>query len=194
MNHLRSLFNLILNFDHSNMAAIDRNHNLFLMGALLSKKPENVLELGIGTGYVTWSLIFGIAYNQKGKLTSVDNLLDWKGEEPEGIQSIRDAGVHVIAPLGEKEFLDQCENDTYDFIISDADHLNADSWIDEYFRVAIKDSFLFFHDTNQAQRYPNLLNIEKRIKELRFPYFHFTENSRPDENCHRGWLFVINRK
>ena len=166
MKNLRSLFNLIQNFDHSNMAAIDRNHNIFLIGALLSKKPENVLELGIGTGYVTWSLIFGLAYNQKGKLTSVDNYLDWNGNEPNGIQAIRDAGVNVIAPIEEKDFIKKCKHDTYDFIISDADHLNADSWIDDYFRIACNNAFLFFHDTNQYNAFPNLMNIEKKIQEM----------------------------
>lgn len=194
MQNLQECFNLILNYNNNNKFAIDRCHNIFLIGALLSKKPENILELGIGTAYVTLSIIHAIAYNKKGRLTSVDNFSDWEGQEPEGIKKIREAGVNVVAPVEEKEFVSNCASDTYDFLISDADHFNSGLWVNNHLRITQHDGFMFFHDTNLKEMFPNLALIEKRIKELGLPYYHFTENSRPDENCERGWLFVINKK
>lgn len=199
MKNLQEYFNLILNFDNNNIVALDRCHNIFLIGALLSKKPENVLELGIGTAYVTLSLIHAIAYNKKGKLTCVDNFLDWGGQKPEWIDKIREAGVNVVAPVEEKEFVSNCASDTYDFLISDADHTNSGLWVNEHLRITQHDGFMFFHDTNLhntnlKDMFPNLVLVEKRIKELGLPYYHFTDNSRPDEKCERGWLFAINKK
>lgn len=194
IQNLQNYFSLILKFKDDNVLALDRCHNIFLIGALLSKKPENILELGIGTAYVTLSLIHAIAYNKKGRLTSVDNFNDWGGQEPEWIDKIKKAGVNVVAPAEEKEFVSNCASDTYDFLISDADHFNSGLWVNEHLRIIQHDGFMFFHDTNLKEEFPNLMLIEKRIKELGLPYYHFTDNSRPDEHCERGWLFAINKK
>ena len=45
-------FNLLLGFDDRNPVAMDRSHNMFLIGAVLAKKPQHILELGIGSGYL----------------------------------------------------------------------------------------------------------------------------------------------
>ena len=174
--------------------AIDVAHNLFLIGALVSRKPEHVLELGIGSGYVTRSLLHGLRYNGRGILTSVDNFLDWKGAEPPYVAEFREMGAEIVAPVGEKEFVFGAPADAYDFMVSDADHSRSGTWIDEHLRIVRHDGFMFFHDTNHATKYKSLKLIEKRIRELGLPYFHFTANSRPDERCDRGWLFAINKK
>jgi hypothetical protein len=194
MENLVDYFNHILNFDHSLPAAIDPGHNLFLIGAVLSKKPLNVLELGIGSGNLTLSLIYALRYNGKGSLTCVDNWFDWGGVEPEGIDKIRAAGVKVVAPVSEEEFVRQCPADTYDFLISDADQFLSGLWIDEHLRITKHSGFMFFRNTNRKDDLPNLQLIEKRIKQLGLFYYHFTEESRPDERCSSGWLFAINDK
>jgi predicted O-methyltransferase YrrM len=196
MSHLDALddyFGFLRDFGR-NPVAIDVAHNLFLIGALVARKPEQVLELGIGSGYVTWSLLHGLRYNRRGRLTSVDNFLDWKGAEPPYVQELRDRGAEIIAPMEEKEFVFGAPSDAYDFMVSDADHSRSGTWIDEHLRIVRNDGFMFFHDTNHQTKYKSLKLIEKRIRELRLPYFHFTENSRPDERCDRGWLFAINRR
>jgi glycosyltransferase involved in cell wall biosynthesis len=194
MENLRQYFDHILTFDHSGLSPIDRCHNLFLIGAVLSKKPENVLELGIGTGYVTASLIHALHYNGKGKLTCVDNWFDWSGKEPAGVERFRSAGVRVVAPVSEKDFLKKCPPDTYDFLISDADPFLSGLWIDEHLRIATDKGFMFFRNTNRSDDMPNLALIEKRLKDLGLFYYHFTEQSRSDEHCQSGWLFAINDK
>ena len=47
-------------------AAIDLCHNVLLLGAVMSKKPEAVLELGIGTGLVSWTILTAMKYNDAG--------------------------------------------------------------------------------------------------------------------------------
>ena len=196
MSHLDALddyFAFLQDFGR-NPVAIDVAHNLFLIGALVARKPERVLELGIGSGYVTRSLLHGLRYNQRGTLTSVDNFLDWKGAEPPYVQEFRAMGAEIVAPMEEKEFVFAARTDAYDFMVSDADHSRSGTWIDEHLRIVSDDGFMFFHDTNHQTKYKSLKLIEKRIRELGLPYYHFTRNSRADERCDRGWLFAINRK
>jgi predicted O-methyltransferase YrrM len=192
MKNLQELFNVIVGFENTNHVAIDAAHALFISGAVLSKKPSNILEVGIGTGYVTAHLLYSIAYNKVGKLTCIDNWNDTGGKEPPHIQSIRDAGVNVIVQY-EHQFVPSCEDNTYDFVISDGDHRNSHKWIDEYLRITQNDGFMFFHDTN-CKHYPNLNVIEKRVKECGLFNYHFTVSSREDEECENGLLFAINKK
>ena len=164
-----------------------------MFGALISKKPDNILEIGIGTGYVTKSILFGIRYNKKGKLICVDNWIDWKGKEPDFAEDLRKKGANIIAPINEKDFIKNCPSNSFDFLISDGDHHHSGEWIDETLRIVKNNGFLFFHDTNQKEVFPSLLLIEKRIKKLGLPYYHFTEKSRKEERSDRGWLFVIKK-
>jgi predicted O-methyltransferase YrrM len=194
MQELTPYFNLLSTFNNSNnVVAIDLAHNVFLVGAILARKPDNVLELGVGSGYVTASLIYALRFNRKGRLTSVDNFFDWGGSEPAHVGSLRGAGVNVIIK-GEEEFVRAAPSDAYDFLVSDADHFRSGGWLDQHLRLVQHDGFLFFHDTNQPQMFPSLATIEGQIKERGLPHFHFKESSRPDERCQRGWLFVINKK
>jgi predicted O-methyltransferase YrrM len=189
MSDLAQYFQLVTDFQPEERA-IDVAHNLLLVGAVLSKKPERILELGIGTGFVTRSLVAAVRFNGKGHITSVDNWFDWHGNEPSWIDQLREEGVTVRID-SEQAFLQKCPSDEYDFLISDADHVNSGNWLSEHLRVTRNDGFLFFHDTN-SPAWPTLLTIQRRLSHL--PHYHFTENSRPDERCSRGWLFVINKK
>jgi predicted O-methyltransferase YrrM len=166
---------------------------MFLIGAVLSQKPRNVLELGIGTGYVTASVALALRYNQVGTLTSVDNWFDTRGDEPPLAADLRKQGVNVVCS-GEEEFVRQAATDAYDLLISDADHFRSPEWLNEHLRIVKPGGLMFFHDTNSPQEYPALATLEPRIAQLGLPYYHFKQSSRADEHCDRGWLFVMNRK
>ncbi|HVT80070.1 MAG TPA: class I SAM-dependent methyltransferase [Phycisphaerae bacterium] len=193
MSELAPYFQLLQDFDHRNIIALDRAHNMFLVGAVLSLKPDEVLELGVGTGYVTSSLIHALAYNKKGRLTSVDNWLDWGGNEPPGIAQIRRCGVTVVT-MGEEEFVRQAPSDKWDLMVSDADHMRSAEWIDQHIRIVKNGGFMFFHDTNQPNIFPGLATIESQLRERGLFCHHFRQSSRADEHCQRGWLFAVNKK
>jgi predicted O-methyltransferase YrrM len=193
MTELAPYFQLLEQFDHNNIVALDRAHNLFLVGAVLSKKPNDVLELGVGTAYITASLFYALSYNKKGRLTSVDNWFDWGGKEPANIQQFRTAGVNIVTS-GEEEFVRRAPTDGWDILISDADHHRSQNWIDQHIRITRPGGFMFFHDTNQPAVFPGLATIEAKLKERNIFCLHFKENSRPDEHCDRGWLFAVNSK
>lgn len=193
MNNLKLFFDLLQN-DNTLEVGMDKCHYLTILGSVISKKPDKILEVGIGTAFLTVGLQMGVQYNQKGSLTCIDNWSDWGGTEPAGIDDLRHAGVTVVAPVSEKEFLSSCPSNECDFVVSDGDHRNSWSWVNDYFRVTKPDGFIFFHDTNNRNMFPSLMRIEQRVIELGLPYYHFTTSSRPDEQCERGLLFVINKK
>ena len=168
-------------------SSMDLSHNVFLAGCVLSKKPVQILELGIGPAYISWALIRALAYNGKGKLTCVDCFADWNGNEPDHIEGLRLAGVEVIATT-EESFVRDCSSGSFDMLISDADHGHTHEWLEHQLRIVKPGGFLFFHDTNNSM-FPNLRAMVTQVQHL--PHYHFVENSRADENCSRGFLFVI---
>jgi SAM-dependent methyltransferase len=191
---IRDYADMLLAFEDPRNFAIDRAHNLFLFGAVAARKPKAVLELGIGSGFTTRALLHALQYNGTGTLTAVDNWADHGGVEPPMAAEFRAAGVTIVAPVSEESFVRSAPDDAYDLLVSDADHRRSGTWIDEHLRIVRHDGFLFFHDTNHPDSYKLLGLVEKRIRELGLPYFHFTESSRADERCEWGWLFAINKK
>ena len=171
-------------------AAIDMAHVALLFGAILSHKPETVLELGIGTGYATWAIIGALKQNGAGRLVCVDNWIDSLGKEPPLVAEIRKAGAEVIVDT-EEHYVRNCASDRFDFLLSDADHFHTGSWVGETLRIVRDGGFIFFHDTNNPQ-YPSVQSVVAQVAHL--PHYHFKRSSRPEERCERGWLWVVNRK
>ena len=185
--------NIILN--RPNKAAIDSAHGMLILGCLMSSKSKNILEIGIGTGFITNMLLNAIEYNQIGHLTSVDNFHDLGGNFPnEVLENLKlNQKIKVIAPMQERDFVFSCEENSFDFLVSDGDHLHAGEWADQVFKIMKPDAIMFFHDVN-SPGYINLKNYKTRSDALNKPNFLFKESSRPDEDCHRGILMVINKK
>lgn len=184
-----------INLSRPNSASIDISHGVLIFGTMLSAKPEKILEIGIGTGFITNFLLDGISYNQKGILTSIDNFYDLGGNLPNHVlQSLKQKNnINIIAPIEEKEFVLSSKNDEYDFLVSDGDHVHSGEWVDEIFRIMSPNAFMFFHDVNNSG-FPGLMNYKILADKYNKPNYLFTQSSRNDEQCHRGLLMVINTK
>ncbi len=169
--------------------AMDRAHALFIVGCVLAQKPLAVVELGIGSGYLTRLLLGALEYNGVGALISVDNWIDWQGTEPPIAQQLRTEGA-VIVVSEERVWCEQRETGSVDCLVVDSDHLHGGEWVQDHLRIVRPGGLIFFHDTNAAA-YPSLKETVKAVRGL--PHLHFTTSSRPEERCGRGLLFVVNQ-
>ncbi len=167
--------------------AMDRAHALLIVGCILAQKPAAVVELGIGSGYLTRLLLGAIDYNGTGTLVSVDNWIDWQGKEPPIAQQLRTEGAAIVVSE-ERAWCEQRETGSVDCLVVDSDHLHGGEWVHEHLRIVRPGGLLFFHDTN-APSYPSLKETVHAVRGL--SHVHFTKSSRPEERCGRGLLFVI---
>lgn len=190
-NIISSIDEVLKNRGATYSSSIDLAHGIFLLGTIMSSKPKNILELGIGPGFASEILCAGVKYNQVGNLTCVDNFYDLGGNLPqEKIDYLIKNGVNVVGPVNEKDFVEQSPKEQYDFLVSDADHHNSHLWAEKVFDIMAPNSFMFFHDVYEFR---NLLRY-KEIADQRGYYNHtFSLSSRQDENCHRGWQFIIKK-
>lgn len=172
--------------------SVDLCHGLTVFGVGVSAKPKNILELGIGTGFITSILLRVIQYNQIGELTCVDNFHDLGGNLPQTtLDQLKQTQAKIFAPIEEKEFVHSVNENTYDFLVSDADHNHAGEWAEQIFKIMKPNSFMFFHDINGYENLKNYLYLSEKYNK---PHFLFQENSTNYEECNRGWLMVVNKK
>ncbi len=170
--------------------AIDFSHALFVAGLLASQKPTDVLELGVGSGYLTQVLLSALSANMRGQLTSVDNFIDWEKSKPAHIIALQKKYPGWKLAIGdESEFLRRAPTAAYDCVVSDGDHPNGYQNAPEVFRVCRVGGAIVFHDTN-SDLFRLLARLPARCRALGFPCAHFIARSRPDENTHRGMLVV----
>jgi predicted O-methyltransferase YrrM len=163
--------------------SIDEAHNALLFGIILSLKPKKVLELGIGMGHVTRTILMGFRYNGLGEIISVDSCKDFDGKEPPHFEDLKKMGVHIEIDL-EQNFIEKQKSESFDLLISDADHKNGAAWIEKTVDILKKPGFMFFHDVNL----PGLLGIKNYLTSINLPFFVFDQSTRPKERCERGWL------
>lgn len=177
-----------MDFNH---IAMDQNHIELIYGLIISHKPMSVLEIGVGSGFLTKKIIAGFEYNQiKIDIDCVDNFFDWNGNAPRHILNI--PNINLINK-SEHDFIESC-NKQYDLIVSDADHFNCHRWIEETCKLLKPSGFLVYHDvTNKS--FPNLLSIKEYFMQLPEQYSSllFAKNSRNDERCDRGLLITQKR-
>lgn len=171
--------------------AMDDAHLALISGVVRAHKPDRVLELGVGSGRCTEALFNALYLNQMGTLLSVDNWLDWNGEEPLHVDGLRQRGGDRLRILvgDERSTLTSFGDNAFGLIVSDADHHHAGEWLPEYVRILAPGGFLFFHDTN-ATHYPTLYDLPNRLQRRGFACHHFTACSRQDERCGRGLLMA----
>jgi len=184
---MKDFYKFIEEWDWSSVA-IDKAHACLLYGVVTSSKPIKVLEIGVGSGFVTRTILHGLDYNCVGNLTCVDSFHDWGGKEPSHIQDLKSSGVTLINST-EDSFVHSCQ-DKFDLIISDGDHRRGGLWADKVYDLLEPDGILFAHDV-LMDRYPTLRNYISIAKQREYSYRVFSENTRKEEMCDRGWLMVI---
>jgi glycosyltransferase involved in cell wall biosynthesis len=193
-NYLKKCFEHILGVEQIEPFVQDTRLSLFLVGAVLSKRPNSVLELGFGLGYLAISLFYALKCNQHGQITCVDDWDLWGGREPEGIEHVRAAGVQILAPMSKEEFLSSCSSNTYDVIVSDSRALAGGALLNEHLRIATDNALLFFHAGHQRQTATDLRQIRDRVRELGLFHLHFDRASGCAEKDGAEWLLVVNQK
>lgn len=181
-------------------AAVDQCHLDLTYGLIRAHKPRSVLELGVGSGRTTATLIKAIKDNGDEKnteITLVDNWNDWNGTKPTHILEEIESHVNIIEKP-ERDFVFDTRQ-TWDFIFSDADHWHTDKWFDYvYDRLLNNNGVLIYHDVSKAEgfpekelRFPNLYNILVKCRQRGIAHAHFDRCSIQDERCYRGFLVIF---
>lgn len=175
---------------YDNTQALDYAHAHLIAGLILAHKPKTVLELGVGSAYLTRVVLEALLENGSGKLTSVDNFFDWNGAKPSHIEQLQlEHPDWLLIVEDESVYLRKLVSEKYSFIILDGDHTRGYQTASYLFRSAETGSILCFHDT-QSEIFRLLGRLPKRCTQLGFPAIHFTAKSRPDERTDRGLLVV----
>ena len=162
---------------------------------ILSQKPKNILELGLGGARSCDAIIKAIDYNNNNpKFTIIDNWLDWNGIMPKKVYETYGKRANIIT-MDEKEFIFSVK-DKYDFIMSDADHNRTDQWFEYvYDNILEQGGILIYHDINLIEEsFINLRSIYEKCKERNLHHYLFNNNSLPHERCQRGLLVIFKNK
>jgi predicted O-methyltransferase YrrM len=183
------------------MIEIDQCHLDLLAGLIKCQKPKKVAELGFGSGKSVKTLLDALEYNTNDyDYTLVENWIDWKGKpQLDKLEFMKDYKNVKIVCANEIDFVFNTP-DTYDFILSDADHWNADKWFDYvYSRLLNPGGILVYHDVSLGPEkvdlyFKNLDNIYHRCNELGLNYVHYNKSTRDDEKCERGLLLIFKSK
>jgi len=180
------------NFGKDESVKIDVCHADLIFGLVTCFKPEKILELGIGGGRSTDSILRGLKYNLSNfDYTLVDNWLDFNGVMPIEISDKYKKLINIITS-NEKDFIFST-NQKFDFIMSDADHNHTNEWFEYVYENILKENgILIYHDVNLFDnQWANLRQILEKCKQNKINHFLFNKNSRFDERCHRGLLVIF---
>lgn len=166
---------------------MDDCHIDLIRSLVLSSKPATILEIGIGTGAVTATLLKAIKTNGIGSLTCVDNFVDWNFNTPKGFEQLEGA-VEFIQST-EEAFIDTCDR-KFDFIISDADHNNTGRWFNSTLSLLNDGGILIYHDAT-SPHYPSVSHCLRLAGEQNLDHMVFNKSSQPWERCERGLLVIM---
>ena len=176
------------------LVKIDVAHANLLNGLVQSNKPRTVLEIGLGGGQATDAILSGLEYNQQSyQYDIVDCWLDWGGVMPPGVTEKYASRCNIITAF-EKDYVFGTDK-TYDFIMSDGDHHNAEKWFEHVFdKLLNPGGILIYHDINvfnEPDSFPNLVEIYEKCKKYNLSHHLFNANSLEDERCQRGLLIIF---
>jgi len=173
------------------LVRIDQAHIDLIAGLVKANKPKITLEIGMGSGSVTDAIIQAQQYNQIDlQHTVVDNWHDWNFNRPPDVDS-RYPDVNIITAT-EYDFVHTTDH-TFDFIISDGDHHNAERWFGRVYNELLNPGgILIYHDVNTVEReFLNLLEILYYCQTHNIRHHLFNQNSRSDERCQRGLMVIF---
>jgi predicted O-methyltransferase YrrM len=180
-------------FGQDENVKVDTAHAMLLTGLVVANKPKTILEIGIGGGQSCDAILSGLKFNQaKFEYDIVDCWWDWQGVQPEGVTEKYGEFCNIITSY-EKDFVFGTDK-SYDFIMSDGDHFNADKWFEHVFdKLLNPGGILIYHDVNlvDQEAFKNLNEIYYRCQEYKIRYQLFNKNSRDDERCQRGLLVIF---
>lgn len=181
-----------MSFKNNYNVKVDKAHALTISGIVYSQKPTKVLELGLGGGESTDSILEALQFNKTPfSYTLVDNWVDYNYQMPDGVIENYGKSINIVTS-DEKQFIFSTK-DTYDFIFSDADHYHTNEWFDYvYDNLLEKEGILIYHDINLIENcLPNLLEIYYKCIQKGYHHKLFNKNSLPHERCHRGLLVIF---
>jgi spermidine synthase len=186
-----ALASALANHPADNPQAMDIAHATLIAGLIGASKPDRVLELGVGSAYLTRVLLAALAENGRGQLTSVDNFADWQGNRPPHLSALAaENPAWQLLEHDETTFLRSAQSAQFDFIVSDGDHAHGYQNAPHVFRLARVGAALAFHDTHNPHFHNLLGRLPERCRQLRFPSAHFFAKSRPEERTDRGLLIA----
>lgn len=173
------------------IVAIDHCHQYLVTALVSARKPRNILELGFGAGASCRAILQGLNFNSCDfSFKLVDCWLDFNGVPPDEIRKSEYDSVSFVTS-GEFEYVHSCQ-EKYDFIFSDADHINTQNWFEYvYNNLLNEEGILVYHDVTNSDMFPNLLNIYKCCIKLNLHHMLFNYSSRADEKCGRGLLVIF---
>ena len=170
--------------------AIDTAHVLLVAGLVASHKPQTVLELGIGSAYLSKVMLSTLEANGSGSLISVDNFFDWKSSKPSHIQELeKESPSWQVVVEDETVFVRNALDVEFDLIVSDGDHTRGYQNAVDVFRICRPAGYMVFHDT-RSELFRLLARLPARARSLGYSTFHFDKRSRDDEMTDRGLLIV----
>lgn len=180
-------------FGNNDCVKIDDAHTDLIYALVGSAKPQHVLEFGIGGAAATDAILHALIVNESNySYTLVDNWVDFGGIIPQDVIDRYGSIVNLVSS-DEKDFVFSTK-ETYDFILSDADHCHTNEWFEYVYDTLLMDGgILIYHDINFVDNeFPNLREIYYISQRRGLIGMLFNRNSRPDERCQRG-LFIIKK-
>lgn len=169
---------------------IDEAHCDLIYGLAVSLKPTFVLELGYGEGASARALWAAMQFNDNGcRYTLVD---DWRahgGHAPGLVPELLGVDLEVLS-MTEADFYSTFpQTDSYDLILSDADHEHSHQWFEQSLAMLRAPGLLIYHDVANPN-HPNLAKLVLEANVRGFSHLVFSKSSRPDEQCERGLLII----
>jgi len=170
----------------------NNNCDRFILTALCCKRPKSILQLGLGSG----NLLLSIAASQKEiQACRLDCVQIWQDKDTltsDFSDDIQSAGINLVTPISEIEFINDCDSDNYDFLILNSVHSIGALWVDELLRITRSNGFLFIKNANHAYGSSRLPLIQKRFNEAGIFCYRFTEPEQCDGVFSGDWLFSVN--